>query len=100
MKLLPDRSDTRCLSIIDAQALFAKLWKTYGLDVVINDSSRMSADDRLSLDPFGRVEGSYGIVEGGHLADVCSQPAVPSSLHDLAQLAAIGYDDEINGQAV
>jgi len=31
----------------------------------------MNADDRLSLDPFGRVEGGDGIVEGSHVADVC-----------------------------
>jgi len=32
----------------------------------------MNADNRLSLDPHGPVEGSDGIVEGNHLADVCS----------------------------
>src|SRR5262245_4025965 len=30
----------------------------------------MNADDRLSLDPLGRVEGGNRIVEGSHLADV------------------------------
>ena len=59
----------------------------------------MNADDRLSLDPFGRVEGGDGIVEGSHLADVCPQPTIPDPLDDLTQLGAIGYDDEVNSQA-
>ena len=46
----------------------------------------MNADDRLSLDPFGRVEGGDGIVEGSHVADVCPQPTIPGSLDDLTQL--------------
>src|SRR5438094_986691 len=58
-----------------------------------------SADDRLSLDPLGRVEGGDGIVEGSHLADVCPQPSIPGSLDDLTQLGAIGYDDEVDSQA-
>ena len=37
----------------------------------IPESSRMNADDRLSLNPLGWVEGGDGIVEGSHLADVC-----------------------------
>jgi len=32
----------------------------------------MNADNRLSLDPLGPVEGGDGIVEGSHLSDVCS----------------------------
>ena len=60
----------------------------------------MNADDRLSLDPLGRVEGGDGIVEGSHLADVCPQPTIPGPLDDLTQLGAIGYDDEIDSQAV
>src|SRR5436309_8792288 len=59
----------------------------------------MNADDRLSLDPFGRVEGGDGIVEGSHFADVCPQPTIPDPLDDLTQLGAIGYDDEVNSQA-
>jgi hypothetical protein len=31
----------------------------------------MNADDRLSLDPLGPIEGGNGIVEGSHVADVC-----------------------------
>src|SRR5207244_12238923 len=56
-------------------------------------------DDRLALDPLGRVEGGDGIVEGSHLADVCPQPTIPGSLDDLTQLGAIGYDDEVDSQA-
>ena len=59
----------------------------------------MNADDRLSLDPFGRVEGGDGIVEGSYLADVCPQPTMPDPLGDLTQLGAIGYDDEVDSQA-
>src|SRR5262247_4008653 len=59
----------------------------------------MNADDRLSLDPFGRVEGGDSIIEGSHFADVCPQPTIPDSLDDLTQLCAIGYDDEVNSQA-
>src|SRR5215469_466304 len=61
--------------------------------------SLRSADDRLSLDPLGRVEGGDGIVEGSHLADVCPQPTIPGPLDDLTQLGAIGYDDEVDSQA-
>src|SRR5215831_14723947 len=63
------------------------------------ESSRTNADDRLSLDPFGRVEGGDGIVEGSHVADVCPQPAIPDAPDDLTQLGAIGYDDEVDRQA-
>jgi len=63
-------------------------------------SSRMKADDRLPRASFGRVEGGDGIVEGGDGADVRAQPSVPHSLNDLAQLGAIGFDDEVDRQAV
>jgi hypothetical protein len=59
----------------------------------------MNADDRLSLDPFGRVEGGDGIVEGSHLTDVCPQPTIPDPLDELTQLGAIGYDDKVDSQA-
>src|SRR6266550_820472 len=59
----------------------------------------MNADDRLSLDPLGPVEGGNRIVEGSHFADVCPQPTIPHPLDDLTQLGAIGYDDEVNSQA-
>src|SRR5215467_10781280 len=59
----------------------------------------MNADDRLSLDPLGRVEGGNRIVEGSHGADVCPQPTIPDPLDELTQLGAIGYDDEVDTQA-
>src|SRR5262249_8216990 len=59
----------------------------------------MNADDRLSLDPIGRVEGGNRIVEGSHFADVCPQPTIPDPLNGLTQLAAIGYVGEAAGQA-
>src|SRR4249920_1780500 len=60
----------------------------------------MNADDRLSLDPLGRVECGNRIVEGSHVADVCPQPTIPGPLDDLTQLGTIGYDDEIDSHAV
>src|SRR2546428_12346461 len=63
-------------------------------------SSRMNADDRLPRASFARVEGGDGIVEGGDGAEVRAQPSVPYSLNDLAQLGAIGFDDEVDRQAV
>src|SRR5262244_106502 len=59
----------------------------------------MNADDRLSLDPLGRVEGGHRIVEGSHVADVCPQPTNPKPLDELTQLGVIGYDDEVDSQA-
>src|SRR5262249_26431746 len=59
----------------------------------------MNADDRLSLDPLGRVEGGDGIVEGSYVADVCPQPTIPDPLDGLTQLGAIGYDDEVDSEA-
>jgi len=59
----------------------------------------MNADDHLSLDPLGRVEGGNRIVEGNHLADVCPQPTIPDPLDELTQLGAIRYDDEVDSQA-
>src|SRR4029077_21208872 len=69
----------------------------------------MNADDRLSLDQLGRVEGGNRIVEGSHVADVCPQPTNPDPLdeltqfgaiaYDATQLGAIGYDDEVDSQA-
>src|ERR1051326_8210804 len=58
----------------------------------------MNADDRLSLGSLGRVEGGNRIVEGSHFADVCPQPTMPDSLHELTQLGAIGYNDEVDSQ--
>src|SRR5215470_11776315 len=59
----------------------------------------MNADDRLSLDPLGPVEGGDGIVEGSHVTDVCPQPTIPGPLDELTQLGPIGYDDEVDSQA-
>src|SRR5436305_10452102 len=59
----------------------------------------MNADDRLSLDPLGRVEGGNRNVEGSHVADVCPQPTNPDSVDELTQLGAIRYDDEVDSQA-
>src|SRR5215472_10708073 len=58
----------------------------------------MNADDRLSLNPLGRVEGGNGIVEGSHVADICPQPTTPDPLDELTQLGAIGYDDEVDSK--
>src|SRR5438270_3161089 len=63
------------------------------------ESLRTNADDRLSLDPVGPVEGGNGIVEGSHVADICPQPTIPQPLDELTQLSAIGYDDEVDTQA-
>ena len=62
-------------------------------------SSRTNANDRLSLDPLGPVEGGNRIVEGSHVADVCPQPTNPDPLDELTQLGAIWYDDEVDSQA-
>src|SRR5207245_1388665 len=43
----------------------------------------MNADDRLSLDPLGPVEGGNRIVEGSHVADVRPQPTNPDPLDEL-----------------
>src|SRR6516225_4115434 len=65
----------------------------------IPHSSRTNANDRLSLDPLGPVEGGNGIVEGSFVADVCPQPTNPEPLDELTQLGAIGFDDEVDSQA-
>ena len=56
-------------------------------------SSRTNADDRLSRDPLGRVEGGDRIVEGRDVADVCPQPSVTYAPDDLCQLGTIGFDN-------
>src|SRR5438105_11510970 len=68
--------------------------------LAIAESSRMNANDRLSLDPLGRVEGGNRIVKGTHFADVSPQPTSPGPLDQLTQLGAIGYNDEVDSQAV
>ena len=59
----------------------------------------MNADDHLSPSSLGRVEDGNRVFKGIHFADVCPQPTVPDSLHELTQLGAIGYDDEVDSQA-
>src|SRR5690348_10159665 len=61
---------------------------------------RTNADDRLSCDPLGRVEGRDGLVEGRDVADVRPQSSVPHPLDNLAQLGTIGLDNEVDRQAV
>lgn len=57
-----------------------------------------NADDRLPLDPLGRIEGSNGIVEGSDVADVRPQTSLPDPLDDLTQLGTISFDDKVNSQ--
>src|SRR5207253_6692165 len=59
----------------------------------------MNADDRLSLDPLGPVEGSNGVIEGRDVADVRPHSSVTCPPDNLTQLGAIGYDDEVDSQA-
>ena len=59
----------------------------------------MNADDRLSLDPLGRVEGGDGVIEGRDVADVRPHSSVTCPPNNLTQLGAIGYDNEVNSQA-
>src|SRR5438045_5624376 len=60
---------------------------------------RKTTNDRLSV-ASRLVEGGNGLVEGSHFADVCPQSTIPHPLDDLTQLGAVGYDDEVNRQAV
>ena len=57
-------------------------------------------DDRLPVDPLGRVQGGDGVVEGRYFADVRPQPSVTHPLDDLTQLGTIGLDNEVDRQAV
>ena len=66
----------------------------------VSESSRTNADDRLPLDPLGRVKGGDSIVEGRDGADVRPQSSVPHPLDDLTQLGTIGLDNEVDRQAV
>src|ERR1043166_8220912 len=58
--------------------------------LAIPESSRMNADDRLSLASLGRVEGGDGIVESRDVADVCPQPTNPAPLDALTNWARSG----------
>src|SRR5262245_46393242 len=66
----------------------------------VNESLLTNADDRLSCDPVGRVEGRDRLVEGRDVADVRPQSSVPHPLDNLTQLGTIGLDNEVDGQAV
>jgi hypothetical protein len=59
-----------------------------------------NANDRLSLASQARVESLDGVLETSDVADVRPQPVVPHSLDDLTQLRAIGFDDEVDRQAI
>src|SRR3954453_23950876 len=74
----------------------------YGVTLVLRcaNSLRANADDRLSLDPLGRIERRNGIIEGRDIADDRSQTSVPHPLDNLTQLRAIGHDNEVDRQAV
>src|SRR3954469_6095435 len=63
-------------------------------------SSGANLDDRLSLEPLAGVERSDGVVQGGNGSDVGAQPSVSYALDDLAQLIAVGLDDEVDRPAV
>src|SRR5262245_9506403 len=58
----------------------------------------MNADDRLSLDPLGRVEGGDGVIESRDVADVRPNSCVTCPPDNLTQLGVIGYDDEVDSQ--
>ena len=60
----------------------------------------MSADDRLPVDPLGRVEGGDSVVKGNHVADVRPHSPITRTPDNLIQLRAIGYDDEVNRETV
>src|ERR1041385_4717608 len=60
----------------------------------------MKVDDRLSLEPRGRIEGSDRMVEGRDGTDVRPQSSVAYALDDLTQLGTVGLHDEVDRQAV
>src|SRR5262245_10220073 len=59
----------------------------------------MKADDCLSLDPLGPVEGSNGVIEGRDVADVRPHSSITCPPDNFTQLRAIGHDDEVDSQA-
>src|SRR3954447_11489818 len=73
----------------------------YGVTLVLRcaESLRANADDRLSLDPLGRIERRNGIIEGRDIADDRPQTSVSHPLDNLTQLGAIGHDNEVDRQA-
>src|SRR5579862_861398 len=67
---------------------------------LIGARNSANADDGLSGDPLGRVEGRDSIVEGRDGANVRPQSFVPHSLNHLAELGPVGLDDEVDGRAI
>ena len=55
---------------------------------------------RPSLLRAPRRQGGDGVVEGRDGANVRSQSSVPHPLDDLTQLGTIGFDNEVDRQAV
>src|SRR5436305_7598910 len=66
----------------------------------VSESLWTNADDRLPVESLGRVEGRDSIVEGRDVADVGPQSSVAHPLDDLTELGTIGFDDEVDCQAV
>src|SRR5438477_3611831 len=64
------------------------------------EASRANTNDRLPRASFGWVEGRDGIVEGRDVADVRPQSSVPHPLDNLTELGTIGFDNEVDRQAV
>src|SRR4051794_14250789 len=68
--------------------------------LAISESSPTNADDRLSPATLGRIESRDGIVAGRDVAEFRRKPSVTRPLHALPQLGTIGFDNEIDRQAV
>ncbi len=66
----------------------------------MSSAASLHADDRLSVDFLGRVEGGDSVVEVRDLADMRWPTSLPYPPGDLAQLGAVGDDNEVDRQAV
>lgn len=88
------REHIPCTATHDGSSITPSTGGDYRLS--FSESLGTNADDRLSLDPLGRIEGGNGVVEAGDLADIGPQPSLPHPLDDLAQLSAIGHHDEVD----
>src|SRR3954465_15014064 len=75
-------------------------WRSRVSSAAVSEPLWTNADDRLPVASLGRVEGGDGIVEGRDVADVGPQSSVAHPLNDLTQLGTIGFDDEVDRQAV
>ena len=60
----------------------------------------MNADDRLSVDPAGRIEGRNGGVEGRCIPDVRPQTSLAQPLDDPTQLDGICFDNKVDCRSV